>query len=44
LKKSGDQLKGLIELAHAGAQGAAVEAKDFSRTVFAADFPMTLFK
>ena len=32
------------QLSYAGAQGAAVEAKDFSRAVFAADFPMGLFK
>jgi hypothetical protein len=28
-----------IEFAHAGAQGAALQTQDFSRAVFAADFP-----
>jgi len=33
-----------IEFAHAGAQGAAVEPKGFSRAVLAADLPMGLFE
>ena len=33
-----------IELAHASAQGAPIKTKDFSRTVFAAYFPLRLFQ
>ena len=33
-----------IELAHAGAQGAAVQVQDLGRAVLAADFPMDLFQ
>jgi hypothetical protein len=33
-----------IELVHSGTQGAAIKAKDFSGTVFPADFPFGLLK
>ena len=33
-----------IEFAHAGAQGAAVEAENLGRAVPAADFPLNLFQ